>query len=115
MSALPGILVMDIGEGLRMSIIYGTYRRGRIELDALVDWADGVRVEVAAVGPDGIVLGRRDVDWPETPEEREAMLARLETIEPLQFTPEEEAEIAAARAEVRGVTLAAVRKKMGLE
>ena len=49
------------------------------------------------------------------PEDRERHLALLDSLEPLQFTPEDEAEIAAARAEVREVTLRAVRKKMGLE
>ena len=44
-----------------------------------------------------------------------ALLANLDDVEPLEFTPEEETEIAAAREEVRRVTIEAVRKKMGLD
>ena len=59
--------------------------------------------------------GLREEDWPDTPENRAEILRRMEAIEPLELTAEDEAEIAAARAAVREVTLAAVRKQMGLE
>jgi hypothetical protein len=39
----------------------------------------------------------------------------MEALEPLEFTPEDEAEIAAARQAVKDYTIAAVRKQMGLE
>jgi hypothetical protein len=39
----------------------------------------------------------------------------MDEIEPLEFTPDEEKEIEAARKEVRKVTLDAVRRQMGLK
>ena len=73
-----------------MSTIQGTYRGGRVDLDAPVDWPDGLRVEV--VDPARPWIGRAEEEWPDTPEGREALLARFDAIEPLEFTPEEEAE-----------------------
>lgn len=56
--------------------------------------------------------------WPEdeddSPEAIAARLARFDAIEPMQMTDEELAEWEAARAEMRRVTLEAVRKEMGL-
>ena len=117
-----------------MGTIYGTYHDGRVELDAPVDWPDGVRVGIEPIA------GRSEDDWPDTIEGREALIARfdsipplevewpaesaeerdrqialLDSLEPLRFTPEEEADLASFRAEVREVTLRAVRKQMGLE
>lgn len=91
------------------TVIDGTYHAGRIDLDKQVDWPEGCRVRVA------LEYGMREEDWPDTPENRAEILRRMEAVEPLEFTPEEEAEIEAARAAVREVTLAAVRKQMGLE
>ena len=90
-------------------IIEGTYHAGRVDLDKQVDWPDGCRVRVA------LEYGMREEDWPDTPEELEALLKRMDSFEPVEFTAEDEAEIEAARAAVREVTLAAVRKQMGLE
>jgi hypothetical protein len=66
------------------------------------------------IAPAKASKGLTEEEWPETEEGIAALLANLEAVEPLEFTPEEETEIAAARAEVRRVTLEAVRKKMGL-
>ncbi len=96
----------------QLDIVHGTFRNGRVELDEPVDWPDGSRVEVSAESES---IGMREEDWPQTPEGIAALVARMEAFEPLEFTPEEEAEIAAARQAVREVTIAAVRKKMGLD
>ena len=89
--------------------IEGTYHAGRVDLDKDVDWPEGCRVRVA------LEYGLREEDWPDTPENRAEILRRMEAIEPLELTAEDEVEIAAARTAVREVTLAAVRKQMGLE
>ena len=89
--------------------IEGTYHAGRVDLDQQVDWPDGCRVRVA------LEYGMSEEDWPDTPEELEELLKRIDSFEPVEFTAEDEVEIAAARATVREVTLAAVRKQMGLD
>jgi hypothetical protein len=50
----------------------------------------------------------------DSPEAIAARLARFDAIEPMQMADEELAEWEAARAEIRRVTLEAVRKEMGL-
>ncbi len=89
--------------------IEGTYHAGRVDLDKQVDWPEGCRVRVA------LEYGMREEDWPDTPGNREEILRRMEAVEPLELTAEDEAEIAAAHTAMREVTLAAVRKQMGLE
>jgi hypothetical protein len=94
-----------------MRPILGTYREGRVHLDAPVDWPEGVRV---AIVPDERV-GLPEEEWPSTPEGRAALVARLDAIGPLDITPEEEAEIRSARSAVREASLRAVARQMGLE
>jgi hypothetical protein len=94
-----------------MRPVFGTYREGRIVLDAPVDWPEGSRVAVAATGAGP---GLAEADWPDGPETRATLLARLDAIEPLELSPQDEAEIEAARQDVRGASLRAVRRRMGL-
>jgi len=82
-----------------------------VELDKPVNWQEGMRV---CVVPQEESLGPAEQDWPDNPAALAEILHRIDTFEPLELTPEDEAEIAAARAAVRDVTLRAVRKKMGL-
>lgn len=89
----------------------GTYRAGRIELDSPVDWPDGARV---AIVPADNAFGLSESVWQDTPAARQKLLADLDAAEPLEFGPQDEAEIAAARAAVRQASLEAVRKQMGL-
>ena len=91
------------------TVIEGTYHAGRVDLSKSVDWPDGCRVRVA------LEYGLREEDWPDTPEGLAELIKGIDSFEPVQFTAEDEAEIAAARAAVREVTLAAVRKQMGLD
>jgi hypothetical protein len=83
-----------------VSAVFGTYKQGRIELDEPVDWPDGMRVEVLRADEYGLP----EKDWPKTPEELAAWAAEVDALEPLEITPDDEAEIAAAREAVRGVT-----------
>jgi len=70
-----------------MNAIVGTVKNGRVEVEAPVDWPEGspVRVELGLNGH-----AQDDDDRPETPEEIEAKIRRLEAIEPW-MTLEEEA------------------------
>jgi hypothetical protein len=80
-----------------MSHVYGRYRAGRVELESQVDWPDGLRVTLT---PD------------EAADDREAILKLLDEIEPLELTPADEAEIAAARAAVAAVSRRAVERQL---
>ena len=95
-----------------MNVVHGTYREGRVDLDAAVDWPNGSRV---AVLPSNDSVGLVESDWPDSPETQAALLQRLDAIEPLDLTPADEAEIEAAREAVRQASVRAVRERMGLQ
>ena len=94
-----------------MSILTGVIRDGRVELDTPAALPNGTRVRVEPEAEEGFL---RDEDWPTTPEGIDALVRRMEQLDPIVLTPEDEARIAAARTAVRDVTLAAVRKQMGI-
>lgn len=100
-----------------MSKIMGTVRNGKIEPDEPIDWPNGHRVVIAdaksASGSDVEFLN--EDEWPDTPENRAELLRRLEAIEPLGWTPEEEARINLAREEFKRVDIESVRRQMGLD
>lgn len=70
-----------------MNTILGVVKNGRVEIDAPPDWPEGSLVHVE-LGVNGSVT--LDDEQPETPEEIEERIRRLEAIEPA-MTPEEEA------------------------
>jgi hypothetical protein len=96
-----------------MEKVLATIRGGRVDFDTPVDWPDGTRLEVRLVGersngdpgdqrsgvrpefldamndPDRV--GLDESLWPRTAEERAIWLRWFGSIEPLEFTPEEEA------------------------
>src|SRR4051794_33460692 len=94
-----------------MSLIYGTYRDGRIDLDAPVSLPEGARVAVVVPNER---IGMTEAEWPDTPEGRAELISRLHAIEPLELTAEDEAEILSARGSVREASIEAVRRQMGL-
>jgi hypothetical protein len=79
-------------EKREMNAINGTFRNGKVVLDGPTDWPDGCRLRIA---PDPTEAP--DSDLPETPEQIEEWLRWYHALEPLEFTPEEEAALAAWR------------------
>ncbi len=79
-----------------MSTVKGTFRNGQVVLDEAADWPDGSRVVVEPV-VEVATVGIREEDWPETPDGIARHLALMDQIEPLELTPEEEADWQAAR------------------
>ncbi len=71
-----------------MSVIRATVRDGKFEGDAPADWPDGTAVEVARV--EDRFREMEEAVQGDTPEEIEAWVGWLNSLEPI-FTPEEEA------------------------
>lgn len=90
----------------------GTFRAGSVVLDEPVNWPDGVRVSVQPIQPAEPPLGMSEEQQSDNPQKIAEWLARFDVLEPLEWTPEEEAGLAAFRAEVKRVTLDAVRRRM---
>ena len=79
-----------------MSAIKGTWKHGQIILEESADWPEGTELLVEPV-PQEATLGIREEDWPTDPQGIAKHLARMDQIEPLEVTPEEEAAWQAAR------------------
>ncbi len=89
----------------------GTYRNGQVCPDVRVDWPEGTRADLEAK-PGQVKGGRSDDDWPKTPEEVAELLARMDQQQPLELTPEEEAELAAWRQKIKEYTIAHGRQRI---
>src|SRR5579875_2628072 len=79
-----------------MTAVPGTYKNGHIILDAPADWPEGCRV-IVEPAPQGEPIGIREEDWPDTPEGIAAWLQWYDSLEPIEMTPQQEAEWQAAR------------------
>ena len=85
-----------------MSTVPGRYHDGKVILDTPVDWADGIPVRVS---PRAEKVGMSEDEWPTTPEGIQQLVQRIRSFEPVELTPEEEAEWLAAREAVKQYTL----------
>jgi hypothetical protein len=79
-----------------LTTIYATISHGQIIPDAPVELPDGTRVTVVLSeelkSNDKEQIGLREEDWPTTPEGIAALLKRMDECEPVEMTPEDEAE-----------------------
>ncbi len=69
----------------------GTVKNGQVILDAPLELPGGTRVKVLPVDVGRPTLGKREEDWPTTPEGIAALLARMDAVEPGWLSPEDEA------------------------
>jgi hypothetical protein len=90
-----------------MSAIHGTFRNGQVVLDGPADWPEGCRVRIE---PEPTPAP--DSDVPETQEQIDEWLRWYRTLEPLEFTPEEEAEFAAWRQKKKEHGMARSQQRM---
>jgi hypothetical protein len=95
-----------------MDLITGTVEGGQIVPDGQIDWPDGTKVHII---PKASVSGKIGLDPSEWRDDAAALAdwaAWIKTFEPLEFTPEEEAEMARFREEMRRFNVEAVRRQM---
>src|SRR5262249_44786464 len=88
-----------------MTTIKATIRNGRIEVDQPIDLPDGTELTIPLPDPPN-TRGTREEDGSDTPEAIAAWLRWYDSLEPLQFTPEERAAWEAARQEQKQFELA---------
>jgi len=88
-------------------LILATWKNGQIVPDGLVDLPEGCRL---AVEPESETIGVTEEEWDNSPEGIAAWLEWYRSLEPLIFTPEEEADIAQWRQKVKDYTIASMHK-----
>ena len=87
-------------------------KNGRIDLAAPADWPDGCEVLIEPLPATTEKIGIDESEWRDDPESLADWDAWLKTIEPLEFTPDEESAIAKFDEEMRRYNLDAVRRQM---
>ena len=87
-------------------MIHATWINGRIVPDDPVDLPEGcrLRVEVEPGPAESEAIGISEEEWARSPEAIAAWLEWYDSLEPLVFTPEEEADLARWRQEVKDYT-----------
>jgi hypothetical protein len=98
-----------------MNAVKGVVKNGRVSVDAPPDWPEGCPVIVEPIPAPSQKVGIDESDWRDDPEGLADWSAWIETIEPLEFTPEEIAAFERFQGEVRRYNIEAVRGQMGLE
>ena len=88
-----------------MNAITGTVKNRQILIEVPDDWPEGCDVVIEPISADDLVA-RSKSDVPETPEEIEDWRRWYHALEPLEFTPEEEKEVAAWRQKIKEYSIA---------
>jgi hypothetical protein len=95
-----------------MTAIRATVRSGRLELDAPPDWPEGTEVLIEPMNSRSEKIGIDESEWSDGPANLADWDAWIQTIEPLEFTPEESERAAEFDKRMRLYNLDAVRRQM---
>jgi hypothetical protein len=89
-----------------MHTIRATWKHGRIVRDVPFDWPEGCRLTIEPEIVGTMSIGACDEDWSNSPEAVADWLASYDSLEPLEFTPVERADLAEWRQKVEEYTIA---------
>lgn len=95
-----------------MTIIKGVVQNGRVNVASPPDWPEGCEVIIEPLPTSPENVGLDESEWRDDPAGLADWDAWIQTIEPLEFTPEEQAKMARFDEEMRRFNLKAVRKQM---
>ena len=95
-----------------MDAIKAIVRQGRLELEAPPDWPDGTEVLIEPMTAPSEKIGIDESEWRDDPDSLADWAAWIQTIEPLEFTPEEARRIAEFDRQMRRYNLEVVRRQM---
>jgi hypothetical protein len=95
-----------------LNSIRATIKDRKLELPAPPDWPDGTEVVIEPSGAPSPKIGLDESEWRGDAEALADWAAWMRTIEPLEFTPEEAARIAAFDERMRRFNIEAVRGPM---
>ena len=95
-----------------MDAIRATVRSGRLELDAPLVWPKGTEVLIEPMNSGYEKIGIDESEWSDDPTNLADWEAWIQTIEPLEFTPEESQRMAEFDNQMRQYNIDAVRRQM---
>jgi hypothetical protein len=95
-----------------MNTIKTTIRNRRIEVPAPDTWPDGTEVLLEMIPMPAEKIGMEESEWRDDPAALADWEAWIQTIEPLELTPEEEAAFARFGTEMKRFNIEAVRQQM---
>jgi hypothetical protein len=95
-----------------VNAIRAIVKDGRLELPAQLDWPDGTEVLIEPAEIPAEKIGLDESQWRDDPASLADWEAWIQTIEPLEFTPEEAARIAEFNERMRQYNVDAVRRQM---
>ena len=94
-----------------MHAIKAVWTNGQIVPTGPVDWPEGSQLIVEPIAEK---IGLDESEWSDSPEAMADWAKWIRTIEPLEYTDEEFADLERFRVELRRFNIEAVRKQMGL-
>jgi hypothetical protein len=94
-----------------MNAVRATFKNGQIVPAEPIHWPDGTELLVEPL-PREETLGVREEDWKTDPDAVADWLRWYNSLEPLEFTPEEKADIAAWRQKVKELSSAHMDKRI---
>lgn len=95
-----------------MMSIKATWKGGRIVPNEPADWPEGCELVVEPLAAAESRIGLDESEWRDDPASRDDWDAWIQTIEPLEFSPEEEARFADFDAQMRRYNVESVRRQM---
>src|SRR5947209_5354038 len=95
-----------------MNAIRGTVKHGRVSLDVPHDWPEGCAVIIEPLPTPAERIGLDEPDWRDDAAGLAEWEAWIKTVEPLEFTADEEAAFARFQEQMRRYNIEAVRKQM---
>ena len=95
-----------------MDTIRATWKGGKIIPDGPVDWPEGCRLLIEPDLSQDEPIGLREEDWSNSPEAIADWIKWYDSLKPLIFTPDEEADIAAWREKIKQYTIANMHKSI---
>lgn len=95
-----------------MNAIMATWKGGQIVPREPVNWPEGCDLVVEPLPAMSAKIGLDESEWRDDASSRADWDAWIQTIEPFEFTAEEEANIARFDAEMRRYNIEAVRRQM---
>lgn len=95
-----------------MNTIRATWKGGRIVPNEPADWPEGSDLLVEPLPAAGARIGLDESEWRDDPASRADWDAWIQTIEPLEFSPEEEARFADFDSQMGRYNVEAVRQQM---